>query len=104
MILRDETARRTRLVSVMATTTKGQEPSMKVPTIITGRNDAGHYWHVGEYFLTAYPTPRGWHVRVRNRASGATEFLIDDQFPTEADATTWCSRMANVYAEDQSDD
>ena len=104
MVLRDETARHTRLVSVMATTTKGQKPSMNVPTIITGRNGVAHYWHVGDYFLTTYPAPRGWHVRVRNRTSGAAEFLIDDQFATEAEATTWCSRMAAVFAEDQSDD
>jgi hypothetical protein len=76
---------------------------MKPPSIITGRNDAAHYWHVGDYFLTAYPAPRGWHVRVRNRASGATEFIIDGEFLTEADATSWCSRMAAVFAEDQSE-
>ena len=77
---------------------------MDTPSIITGHNDGDHYWHVGEYFLTAYPATQGWEVRVRSRGWGKTEFVLDGQFPTEDDATTWCSRMAAVFAEDQSDD
>jgi hypothetical protein len=80
-----------------------QKPSMKTPSIIRGRNESAHYWHVGEYFLTAYPAPRGWDVRIRSRSSEVTEFVIDGRFTTEADATTWCSHMAAVYAEDQSE-
>jgi hypothetical protein len=76
---------------------------MKTPSIITGRNDASHYWHVGEYFLTAYPAPRGWHVRVRSCSSGVADFILDGYFPTETDAITWCACMAAVFAEDQSD-
>jgi hypothetical protein len=77
---------------------------MKTPSIIAGRSETDHYWNVGDYFLTAYPAPRGWHVRIRSRLPGVTEFLIDGHFTTEADATTWCSRMAAVFAEDQGDD
>jgi hypothetical protein len=77
---------------------------MKLPSIIAGRNENARYWHVGEYFLTAYPALRGWDVRVRSRCWEPTELTLDGHFATESDACDWCARMAAVFAQDQADD
>jgi hypothetical protein len=77
---------------------------LRPPGIIVGRNQDSHYWHVGDYFLTAYPTPEGWEVRVRGQAWGATGLLLDGHFATEAEALDWCARLAAVFARDQADD
>jgi hypothetical protein len=70
------------------------------PPIIAGRAGAALYWHVGDYFLTAYPSAMGWEARVRDRRAG-TELLLDGLFAAESDAVAWCRRMAAVFAEDQ---
>ena len=76
---------------------------MNVPSIITGRNDVAHSWKVGDYFLTAYPAPQGWGVRVRSRGWGDTAFVLDGHFGSEADAITWCRRIATVFTQDHAD-
>jgi hypothetical protein len=74
-----------------------------IPAIIAGRNETGCYWHVGDHFITAYPSTRGWEARIHDRRGGP-KLLIDGYFATEADATSWCRRMAAVLAEDRADD
>jgi hypothetical protein len=74
------------------------------PSIITTRDDNAHYWQVGEYFLTAFPTPRSWEVRVRSRSWQGTDLVLDGHFASEDAAVLWCTRMAIVFAQDQADD
>jgi hypothetical protein len=83
---------------------RASEQIMSPPRIVTLRSDTARYWHVGDYFLTAYPTSSGWDVRVRDRAGPGIELLLDGHFATEEEAVGWCTRMAAVFAQDQTDD
>jgi hypothetical protein len=76
---------------------------MSRPDIIAVRNGAARYWHVGDFFLMAYPAPGGWDVRARGRPWPGSGLLLDGHFATGGEAARWCDRMADVLARDQAD-
>jgi hypothetical protein len=78
-------------------------PERDHPRIMSGRNRAGYYWQAGDYYITAYPSPPGWEARIRSWRWGRSILVVDNHFRSDAEATNWCRRLANLLAEDRRD-